>query len=184
VNAPRTLPRRDAAEELAALRSGARLLDARPLDLRALVAVHRRLLPPTHPYRGRLRDRGAVIRLDGRAHRRPPPPDEALRLTEDALGRLRHKGRRPELAGETMGRLTAAHPFLDGNGRVALTVATWLLIGGGLALRDDPIRYCRERKPELYRALAANDRAPPAPEWERFFAQLVDACFDPPGGHG
>ncbi len=184
MNVPRTLPRRDAAEELAALRSGVRVLDVRPLDVRALVAVHRRLLPNGHPYRGGLRDRGAVIRLDGRVHRRSPSPDEALRLTERALHWLRREGRRPELAGEAMGRLTAAHPFLDGNGRVALTVATWLLEGGGFSLRGDPIRYCRERKPELYGALAANDRTPPAPEWEHFFAQLVANCFDPPGGRG
>jgi fido (protein-threonine AMPylation protein) len=182
VNAPRTLPRRDAAAEHEALRLGVRLLDREPLDLRALIAVHRRLLPSAHPYRGRFRDRGAVIRLGGRVHWRPPPPNEARRQTEDVLGWLRREGRRPELAGEAMARLTAAHPFLDGNGRVALTVATWLLEGGGFSLRADPIRYCRERKPELYSALAANDRAPPAPEWERFFAQLVDVCFEPGGG--
>lgn len=183
MNAPRSLPRRDAAAELAALHSGVRLLDTVQLDMRALVALHRRLLPAAHPYRGRPRDCSATIRLDGRVHRRAPPPDEARRRTKDVLAWLRREGRWPELAAEAMGRLTAAHPFLDGNGRVALTVATWLLEGGGNSLRGDPIRYCRERKPELYRALAANDRAPPAPEWEQFFAQLVDGCFEPRGGH-
>jgi fido (protein-threonine AMPylation protein) len=183
VNAPRTLPRRDAAAELAALRRGVELLTATPPDLGVLLAVHRRLLHGSHPYRGRLRDRGAVIRLGGRVHRRPPPPNEALRQTEETCAWLRRQGRRPELAGEAMARLTSAHPFLDGNGRVALTVAAWLLEGGGFTLRADPIQYCREHKPELYRALAANDRAPPAPEWQRFFSQLVDVCFESRGSH-
>lgn len=177
MNAPRTLPRRDAPAEREAFRLCVRLLDREPLDLRALIAVHRRLLPSAHPYRGRFRDRGAVIRLGGHVHRRPPPPDEARRQTEDVLAWLRREGRRQELAGDAMARLTAAHPFLDGNGRVALTLATWLVEGGGRWLHGDPIRYCRERKPELYQALAANDRTPSAPEWERFFSQLVDACF-------
>lgn len=182
MSTPRTLPRREPEAELAALRSGVRLLEDAPLELRTLVAVHRRLLPAAHPYRGRLRDRGAVIRLGGRVHWRAPPPDEALRLAREALDRLQREGRRPELAGEAMSRLAAAHPFLDGNGRVALTVATWLLEGGSFSLRGDPIHYCRERKPELYRALAANDRTAPAPAWKRFFAQLVEDCFEQRAG--
>jgi fido (protein-threonine AMPylation protein) len=159
------------------------MLDAAPLDLPLLVELHRRLMPAAHPYRGELRDRGAVIRLGGRVHRRAPPPDEARRRTEDVLAWVRSEGQGPELSGETMALLTAAHPFLDGNGRVALTVATWLLERGGFSLCGDPIVYCRERKPELYRALAANDRAPPAPEWQEFFVELIDACFELRGGH-
>jgi fido (protein-threonine AMPylation protein) len=183
VNAPRTLPRRDAAAELEALRRGVRLLDTEPHDLRVFVAVHRRLLPPAHPYRGRLRDRGAVIRLGGQVHWRAPPPDVARRQAEGVLAWMQREGQGPELSGEAMARLTAAHPFLDGNGRVALTVVTWLLEGGGFSLCGDPIRYCRKRKPDLYHALAVNDRAPPAPEWASFFTELVDACFEFKGGY-
>lgn len=188
------LARRNADAEFAALRAGVALLDATPqgaLDLRLLLALHRRLLPPSHPYRGRFRDCAAVIRLAGAGHWPLPPPGAALRQTQDVLDWLNGAPAEPAgrdlLAAEAMSRLTAAHPFLDGNGRVALTVATWLLVRTGYTLRADPIRYCRERKPEQYRALAANDRLPPgsrpAAAWAGFFAGLVRACFDAPAAH-
>jgi fido (protein-threonine AMPylation protein) len=178
------LTRRDAEGELVALHDGVHLLGASPLDLRVLLALHRRLLPPSHPYRGRFRDRAAVIRLAGAVHRRPPPPDAARRQAQDALdwldGELASGARCPGLAAEAMYRLTAAHPFLDGNGRVALTVASWILVRSGYTVRGDPIQFCRQRKPELYSALAANDHSGSASAWSGFFERLVLACFDIP----
>jgi Fic family protein len=189
--APRALTRWDPAAELAALQACVGLLDRAAtgdLDLPLLLALHRRLLPPSHPYRGCFRDRAVVIRLDGVVHGRPPPPEDALRHAQNALDWLNRElaaaARGAELAAEAMFRLTEAHPFLDGNGRVAQTVATWLLLRGGYTLHGDPIRYCHARKPAQYRALAANQRLPsgarPAAEWQCFFAELIQACFKAP----
>jgi fido (protein-threonine AMPylation protein) len=191
--APRAWTRWDAESELAALQAGLRLVDLagdRGLTLDLLVALHKLLLPPSHRHWGRLRDQGAVIRLEGVLHRRAPPPDEAARQAEAALEWLNRElaepvvDDAPALAGELMFRLTEAHPFMDGNGRVALTLVTWLLLRADFVLRGDPIPYCRSRKPELYRALAGFSRpargSPPPLDWTRFFEEMVRSCFEAP----
>jgi len=191
--APRAWTRRDGESELAALQAGVRLVDSagdRGLTLDLLVALHKLLLPPSHPHWGRLRDQGAVIRLEGVLHRRAPPPDEAARRAEAALDWLNRElaeqvlDDAPSLAGELMFRLTEAHPFMDGNGRVALTIASWLLLRSGFVLRGDPIQYCRARKAAQYRVLAAYSRLPPGStpprDWTRFFEEMVRSCFEPP----
>lgn len=121
--------------ETAALVEALAMLGSVPvgqLDLDRLIDVHRVLLSPAHPYAGRLREGRAEIRLNGRVHKDLPAPAEAQELARRALRWLNEQltgssaSNDPVLlAADIMFLLTQAHPFIDGNGRVARAVADW-----------------------------------------------------------
>jgi Fic family protein len=86
-------------------------------------------------------------------------------------------------ASEILFRLLQAHPFVDGNGRVARAVANWVLQQGGYCLINDPRSYCREQKAAYYEALAIRQGLPPHSydpgPWNAFFSALVSDCYQP-----
>ncbi len=155
------------------------------LDLAALCRVHRLVCPDTGVARSPLRAGGAVIRLGGKVHHRPPPAPSAQRDAEAALtmldGSLRahpSAAAGDELAAEAMARLCAAHPFRDGNGRVARAVAVWVIAACGavpvpaVALRVQ-LYHNAER---YYDALAAYERDADMRPWCALFRESIERC--------
>ncbi len=170
------------------------LLEACPrgqLNLAVLISLQRLLLPSTNPHRGRLRDAAAVIRLDGQVQCAVPDPVEAFQLTEETLQALDTAIASGAIESDPVGtasavalRLLKAHPFADGNGRVARAVANWILHLAGYRLKSDPQNYCRRRKSAYYQALAArqalSSRVVVQDGWRAFFADLVGECYEAP----
>lgn len=180
-------------EQLTSLRIAVAAFDKVPrgrLNLDALTEIHRLLLWP-NPAAGQLRHGPGVIQLHGVVHRRLPPPDQARRLTSQALRWLDNiaSEQHPapsyrEIAAEAVFRLADAHPFADGNGRVARAAGTWILTRGGYGTVVDPGIYFHERVDTCYSALAArqaltSNEPDPAP-WQEFFRLVVAACFSVP----
>src|SRR6266436_567325 len=173
----------DRAGNHSALLASLRLLNrACELDMSVLLSLHEILLPPSHPYRGRFRDSPLVVRFNGIAQWRPPPADEALRLMRATLVWINARVKEGVTgtdarycAARVLFQTTDIHPFFDGNGRVARTLATWLLIKGGYALLMDPGSYCHQHRTAYYKALDSHSLDPTL--WPKFFAQMVDYCF-------
>lgn len=176
----------------AAYQSAAELLEKTrpgPIDMAILTEIHCTVVPESNPYRGKLRDKGAVVRLGGAVHRVAPPLAESRALCQDLLGWLDERleasyGDPVADAREFMFRITEAHPFVDGNGRLGRAVATWLLTRNGYELVADPRAYCRDWKYHHYRALGRRQgrlglRSDPAP-WDRFVRAMVAHCFRAP----
>lgn len=174
----------------APLLDAASLLESVPrghLDLNVLMAVNRLVVPTTNSLRGRLREGPAVIRLGGIACWHAPDAHAARILTTSSLewlsGTLIEGGASISpvtWAAEAFFLLTDAHPFMDGNGRVARAVATWLLLRAGYGLGADPGAYMRERKHCCYHALAVRQGVGricnPVP-WTAFFEDLAAECY-------
>lgn len=173
----------DRAGQHGAFLAGLRLLNRAPrLDLETLLELQTVLLPPSNPARGRYRDAPIQVRFNGVTHWRPPPPEEAVRLTAGTLERVNAAissrltgGAMKACAARALFEITDVHPFEDGNGRVARLVASWMLTRGGYALLMDPGLYCHERRDAYYHALDSKrlDTRP----WTQFFEELVAHCF-------
>lgn len=174
-----------------ALLKAAELLAAVPrgqLDMEVLITLHSLLVPATNPYRGCVRDSPAVIWLDGvvrqelpAAHKARTMVAESLRALEAAVASGVANVNPIVTATEIVFQLLQAHPFMDGNGRVARAVGNWVLQGGGYCVIGDPQSYCRERKAAYYEALAIMQGVPPHScdpgPWKVFFAALVADCY-------
>jgi fido (protein-threonine AMPylation protein) len=161
------------------------------LDLNALVTIHRILLSPTHPYAGQLRSGEAFIRIRGRVPK--PLPDAgcaellaiaALEWLKSELGSARNARDSVRIAADAMYLLVKAHPFLDGNGRVARAIAAWVLYRGRYEVAADPSKYFRDRAVECHEAISAREGSTGKvsdPEvWYRFFSHAVRIYFRPP----
>jgi Fic family protein len=181
-------------ERAVALQRALLVLDNLPrgaLDLDALVRLHRMLLSQNHPGCGQLRDGPGVIRLRGTVVQELPAPREAREMATRAMRWLDESLRRESetldssfIAAEIVFMLLQAHPFIDGNGRVARAVGTWVLLRAGYELLFDLRLYCRERAKACYRAIAARQQCgstPSDPEpWRTFFGNMLGYCFRPP----
>ena len=160
------------------------------LDMRVLVALNTLLLPSTNPYRGVLRDGPVVIRLGSELYRPTSSAEQSRAMVASTLkwlgANLQDGSASPApvaLAREAMLQLTEAHPFVDGNGRVARAVATWLLLRSGYELRADPREYTRARKVAYYRALATGQGLAGPRDimpWNAFFDGLAAECYEAP----
>jgi Fic family protein len=88
------------------------------------------------------------------------------------------------LASEVCFELVDAHPFVDGNSRVARAVATWLLERTGYRPICDLRQYCRDRNVAQYEALAIrqglHSGTADALPWRAFFTSMVENCFRAP----
>lgn len=178
----------------AALVGTAELLQTVPrgqLDMEVLITLNRLLVPATNPYRGRVRDQRGFIWLDGLVQLELPDAHEAYRMASETLRDLdaavasEAANSKPiATASEIAFRLMQAHPFMDGNGRVARAVAHWLLEAAGYRIISDPRKYCRERKVVYYQALAIKSGLPPYAydpgPWNVFFTRLVAECYQCP----
>jgi len=187
-------PERPAASEprwREKLLAAAEMLEAVPrgqLDLRALLLLQMLLVPVSNPHRGQFRQGHGSIRLDGSRHRELPIAADSRGATELALCDLESAIRSGRAllepvatANDAVFELNAAHPFADGNGRVARAIGNWILLRAGYELVLDPRLYCRERVRCYYHSLAARE-AGDANSWRVFFAGLVASCYRQPIG--
>ena len=173
----------DRARQHRAFLAGLGLLDEAPaLTSEVLLALHTVLLPPTNPACGRFRDAPVAIRFNGVAWWQPPDAADAVRRVAATLDRANDavaEGQRGEAmmaaAATAWFEITDLHPFGDGNGRVARSVASWMLVRGGYALLMDPGLYCHARREEYFRALDSRVRDPT--RWQEFFERVVSHCF-------
>jgi Fic family protein len=156
------------------------------LHLDTLCKVHFLLSADNPASAGRLRDHSVVVRLGGRVHYRPPEPSVAIAETTDLIDWLTHAMRSDvqtafpvALGAEFFARLTGAHPFDDGNGRVARTAVTWLLAtcGYGFLRVDDLRAYFYRGVDDFYDTLVQYQRdRNPAP-WHGYFTRAVSFCL-------
>jgi len=171
----------EAAELLAAVPRG-------QLDIGVLTTLHRLLVPATNPGRGSVRDQPTVIWLNGVVIQTLPTAEEALTMVAGALQALEAaitsgaaEAKPVITSSEIVFRLLQAHPFMDGNGRLARAVGNWVLQAGGYSVVADPQRYCRKRKATYYESLAIRQGVPPhTPDpvpWNVFFAEVVADCY-------
>lgn len=176
----------------AILREAAELLDLVPIDelgLGTLTLLNTIVVPPTNPFRGRLRDGPGAIWLGGMICQELPAPEQAFAMVTDTLMTLKDSVATGVVrlepisaSAEIVFRLLQAHPFMDGNGRVARGVANWLLQGAGYSVVSDPRSYCRQHKSAYYEALAKRQRVmslDPGP-WSIFYTALVAHCYQGP----
>jgi fido (protein-threonine AMPylation protein) len=183
-----TLAQRDPVGEALAVSHALAALDhanaTSGVSLSTLCDVHRLLTPASRTDGGFLRGTAVVVRLHGQRHYRAPMAPVAHARTIRLLRQLRvwrRGGVHPTTAAaEAFVRLTAAHPFVDGNGRVARVLATWLLTSAGYRQTNvrDLTDYCRQHLVECYHLLHASPTAPL--NWRQFFCDVVLATFTPP----
>lgn len=169
----------------------ARQQDALSLD--TLCAVHSLVCPEQGIRAGWPRDNNVVVRLAGKIHYRPPPAGLARKRTVGLMAWLT-KQLQPncppadpvELAMKFYCHFVSAHPFWDGNGRVARSVATWLLaLDGQITVDAAELRaYCYKRVNDYYYALAHFGTTADQSPWRSFFLKAVNSLQRParPGG--
>jgi Fic family protein len=142
------------------------------------------LLAPTASPVGRLRLGPATVRLDNTPFYHAPPPAAARRQITRLLRWIRRSRSGVDavpLAAEAWARFTEAHPFSDGNGRVARALATWILTAAGYRSSEtrDLRDYVYQHGVEYYHRLACwkTERF----LWYQFCADAVLELFAAPG---
>jgi Fic family protein len=128
--------RREVLNYLAALRWIAARSAAAPITETSVLTLHRRLMAGLlEPARaGAYKRTPNVIMSAGRVVYRPPGPAEAKPGTRALVGWLEEAGRtvHPIIASACAHyEVARLHPFRDGNGRLARTLATWVLYHRG-----------------------------------------------------
>ena len=159
------------------------LLSQRYLGVLAL--VHQKLFPRVDPCWGQFRDGPAFIKLHGKRLKELPSPAEASELAINAMKWLNeavlglHGNLDPAfIASEIVYMLLHAHPFVDGNGRVARAIGTWVLLRAGYEQLSDLRTYSHERSEQYFGAISAREASPTRPErWHEFFEEMVGHCF-------
>jgi Fic/DOC family len=183
---PAPPPSRDFIREALALTSALATFDkaaaTSKVSFRTLGDVHR-LLAPSASKVGRVRSAPAMVLLGSKVvYRAPDQPVARLQVGRLLrwLGRTAQSVHPLPRAAEAWARLNIAHPFTDGNGRVARALATWILVSAGYRplgatqLRDFAHRhvlefYDRQRWYEGESLL-----------WYQFCVDSVLATFEPP----
>jgi len=185
-SAQQPTPRRKLAAEALALRESVDLLEraatSSGISFSTLGEVHR-LLAPDAVEAGCLRSTPATVRLAEMPFYHAPPPEVAALQVSHLLRWLSrtslivHPFPR---AAEAWAGLTRAHPFTDGNGRVARALATRVLTAGGYrlsgasGLRDFAYQFGVEHYQRLLRW--KNERL----LWYQFCADAVLEIFQAP----
>jgi fido (protein-threonine AMPylation protein) len=162
------------------------------VDIEHLLVVHRLVMPAGHPQAGKWRDGPVVVWLRGRIHsRRLPDPADARQLAADALSwlaaELASESRtacQAVLASEIARRLVLAHPFADGNGRVARALGSWVLVRSGYKIVADPGAFLHDKGEISYTILEKFDTDDPASPggaaWHSLFRLAIASCFIAP----
>ena len=139
--------------------------------LDTLLELHRKLTPRHRSGWGRFRDGPAFICAQRRRVKQLVPPAEAIALAASAMAwlsksRMEVRGTlKPSyVASEVIYLLLHAHPFADGNGRVARAMGTWVLIREGYELCSDVRLFCHERRERYFEAVSAREEWPDRPE--------------------
>jgi len=179
---------------LAQLKSAIGFLQGIPvasLDIEHLLVVHRLVMPAGQPQAGRWRDGPVVVWLGSGTHsRRLPDPAEARQLAADALSWLAVElageslpAHQTALSSEIVRRLVLAHPFPDGNGRVARALGSWVLVRSGYKLIADPGAFLHDKGEIAYTILETFDTSDPASPggaaWHSLFRLAIASCFVP-----
>jgi prophage maintenance system killer protein len=163
------------------------------IDLDVLSEAQRLLLPAADPNRGRLRTRRAVIRLNGQITAVLPRPCNARGgAANQALHRLTTTASDDQcncnplsVAAKVHFLLIHWHPFTDGNGRLARSVAASVLQRVGYVLGADPRVFCWATVRDYYTAIRAMETGQPLANdgWNAFNERMVRWCFISPGLH-
>jgi Fic family protein len=175
----------------AELQQCAEVLAATPrgqLNMNVLITLQLLLVPATNPHRGQVRDQRAFIWFDGVMRQELPGPRAATSMVAETLSDLEDAVASGATcldpvgsASETAFRVLQAHPFMDGNGRVARALANWVLQNCGFHVIRDPRSYCRARDAAYYEALAIRQGVLPnssdTDPWCAFFGDLVAECY-------
>jgi fido (protein-threonine AMPylation protein) len=175
----RARARRRAGERALAL-AAAELLDAAGPSLQALARVHALAVGPASARAGQLRHTPAVIRWGGVIVYRAPPVEAARHLAAELLRGLAQEasaGHPAMVAAQCLAGLVRAHPFADGNGRVARAVATWILLRSGFRPRGEATiaDVLDANIDEHYQTLANLEPSPWG--WHQLFWDAVLATF-------
>ncbi len=102
-------------------------------DERSLLKLHKMLTQGILPAgeAGAYKSRPNAVFANGRVIYKPPPPEAASILTGALLDWVSSAGAAEEhaiiVAGVAHHRLVSIHPFMDGNGRIARALGSWLL---------------------------------------------------------
>ena len=161
--------------------------DRARLSLRTLCEVHKLVARAPAGIGGKLRDGPAVVRQNGVTTYVPPSAAVArvgaetfVSVLAEYLAQASKAVPPAVLAAEAVARFTSLHPFVDGNGRIARVMATWLLLRSGYAPKPGLSldSYCRLFQREHYWTLRHHERDPWA--WQQFFFDAVTTCFLPP----
>lgn len=128
--------KREVLNYLAALRWIEKLSKDEPITEPRFLRLHQMLAAGLLPKSqvGHYKDRQNVILSRGKVVYTPPGPKEARPLTQALLVWLEKEGRQvyPIVASACAHyELVRIHPFLDGNGRAARSLATWVLYHRG-----------------------------------------------------
>jgi hypothetical protein len=159
------------------------------LSIDVLLTVQKLVVPATNPHRGQLRSEPAYVWFNGVMRQELPTPTDAYKMIVATLRQLEDKMASGTVcldpvdsAADIAFEVLRAHPFMDGNGRVARALAHWLLNQCGYRIIRDPRSYFREHDTFCYDALAIRQCLPPrssdAGPWNAFFAGLVDYCYE------
>jgi Fic family protein len=156
--------------------------------LDTLLELHRKLTPRHRPGWGQFRDGQAFVCLRRRRIKELAPPGEATALAAGAMAWLNqtkneaHGTLKPSnVASEIVYLLLHAHPFADGNGRVARAMGAWVLLRDGYELLSDQRLFCHERRKRYFEAVSAREEWPNRSEpWNQFFEEMVEHCFTLP----
>jgi Fic family protein len=159
-------------------------LSGSQLSLETLTRVHEITVGPPTPGGGRLRRTPAVIKWCGVITYRAPRAATARTQTSDYLHDLattlqqgNPTAHPAALAAEAVAHLTTSHPFVDGNGRVARALATWLLLRSGFRRRADGTlgTFLDAHLDEYYRTLRNFHVSPWG--WHQLFYDAALATF-------
>ncbi|MBI4436234.1 MAG: Fic family protein [Candidatus Omnitrophica bacterium] len=128
--------KREVLNYLTSLRWIARVSPETPITESNLLRLHKLLTSGLLPkdQAGRYKKRQNVIMSKGKVICTPPPPKEAHPLTQALLNWLEKEGRQVHpiiVSACAHYELARIHPFLDGNGRAARALATWILYRRG-----------------------------------------------------
>ena len=128
--------KREVLNYLASLRWIARLSPETPITESRFLRLHHLLTSGLLPKGqvGCYKSKQNVIVSRGKVVYTPPPPKEARPLTQALLNWLEKENKQvhPIIASASAHyELARIHPFLDGNGRVARALATWVLYHRG-----------------------------------------------------
>ena len=177
---------REVANYVLALEYGLRRIKEFPLSLRLVRELHERLMQDV---RGQSQNKGEFRRHQNwigspgstidRARYIPPPPNE-LPPVLDALEKYLHASSRlPALVRTALihYQFEAAHPFLDGNGRLGRLLITLMLISEGLL--PQPLLYLsayfERNRDQYYQTLLEVSQKNRWERWLEFFLAGVES---------
>ncbi|MDR1021062.1 MAG: Fic family protein [Synergistaceae bacterium] len=163
------------AERAAGRSDDAGLARYDPYKISDLLGAHGALLGFSVPGAGAFRTTDARVTRGAQVMLTPPPPQAARRLTEELFEWLGDPGEHPMIAFAIFHyQLLCAHPFIDGNGRLARLWHSELIVKWRPALAPLSLEEAVSRgKPAYLLALERSDRQKNAAPFVLYMLGLV-----------